>query len=99
MNVLIRKKIRTGDGNISFPQQQSWNPVTNVATIAAQVSGERVSCRIKIVDLIKRYEIISEEPMVSVTNHRPAIENAARKLIEEKDYEKDGSIMINFKDL
>jgi hypothetical protein len=99
MNVLIHKKIKTGDGSISFPQQQSWNPVTNVATIAVQVSGERVSCRIKIDDLIKRFKIHSEEPMVSVTNHRPAIENAARKLIGEKDYEKDGSIMIGYKDL
>ena len=99
MNVLIHKRIKTGDGSISFPQQQSWNPVTNVATIAAQVSGVRVSCRIKIDDLIKRFHILPEEPMLSVTNHRPELENAVRKLVEEKDFEDDGSIMIGYKDL
>ena len=99
MNVLIHKRVNTGDGSISFPHQQSWNPVTNVATIVAQVSGVRVSCRVKIEDLIKKYHIPPEEPMISVTNHRDELENAVRKRVEEKDYEDDGSIMISYKDL
>ena len=99
MNVLIHKRNKAGDGNISFPLLQCWNPVTQVATIAAQVSGGRVSCRIKIDDLSKKFHILQDEPMKSVTEHRAEIESAARKLIEKNDYQDDGSIMINYKDL
>ena len=99
MNVLIHKRNKKVDGSISFPLLQCWNPVTNVATIAAQVSGGRVSCRIKIDDLRKKFHIFPDEPMQSVTNYRAEIENAARKLIEKNDFEDDGSIMINYKDL
>jgi hypothetical protein len=90
---------KTDDGSISFPALQCLNPVTNVATIAADVSGRRVSCRIKINDLRKRFHIFVDEPMQSVTNYRVEIESAARKLIDKMDYEDDGSIMINYTDL
>ena len=99
MNILIHKRNKAGDGNISFPLLQCWNPVTEVATIAAQVSGGRVSCRIKIDDLIKKFHISQDEPMKSVTKHRTEIESAARKLIEKNDFQDDGSILISYKDL
>jgi hypothetical protein len=99
MNVLIHKRNKRDDGIISFPPLQCWNPVTKVATIAAVVSGERVSCRIKFADIRKKYHIFSSEPMKSVTEHRIEIEKAARCLIEKKDFEADGSIMIRYKDL
>jgi len=99
VNILIHKRNKAGDGNISFPLLQCWNPVTEVATIAAQVSGGRVSCRIKIDDLIKKFHISQDEPMKSVTKHRTEIESAARKLIEKNDFQDDGSILISYKDL
>ena len=91
MNVIIHKREKKGDGSISFPPLQCWNPVTKVATIAAQFSGRRVSCRIKMNDLRKKFHIFPDEPMQSVTNHRSEIEN--------NDFEDDGSIMIGYKDL
>ncbi len=99
MNVPIHKTNKTDDGSISFPHLQCRNPVTKTATIAAEVGGTRVSCRIKIDDLRKKFHIFPDEPMQSVTNYRVEIESAARKLIDKMDYEDDGSIMINYTDL
>ena len=99
MNVVIHKRDKPGDGSISFPPLQCWNPVTKVATIAAEFSGRRVSCRVRIDDLRKKFHIFPDEPMQSVTNHRAEIESAARKMIENKEFEEDGSIMINYEDL
>ncbi len=99
MNVPIHKTNKTDDGSISFPHLQCWNPVTKTATIAAEVGGTRVSCRIKIDDLRKKFHIFPDEPMQSVTNYRTEIESAVRKLIEKNDFEEDGSIMVGYKDL
>jgi len=99
MNVVTNKQAKSDDKDITFPALQCWNPVTKVATIAAQVSGRRVSCRIRIADLRKRYKNISDEPMQSITIHRPEIEDAVRKLITQKEFEEDGSIMIAYEDL
>ena len=100
MNIVIKHKSnKTDNDSIFFPALQCWNPVTEVATIAAEVSGRRVSCRISIDDLRKKFHIVSEKPMQSVTHYRVEIESAARKLIDKKDFEEDGSIMINYEDL
>jgi hypothetical protein len=73
--------------------------MTEVATIAADVDGKRVLCRISSKDLQKKYLTSADEPMKVVTKHRPELETAARVLIEKKDFEEDGSILISFKDL
>ena len=99
MNVLIHKRSKPGDGCISFPALQCWNPITKVATIAADFSGQRVSCRIKIDDLRKKFHFFPDQPMQLVTNYRAEIETAARHMIEEKNFEEDGSIMIGYGDL
>ncbi len=99
MKVPTYKLNKTDDGSISFPHLQCWNPVTKVATIAAEVGGKRVSCRIRIDDLRKKFHVFPDEPMQSVTNYRTEIESAARKLIDKMDFEEDGSIMINYTDL
>ena len=87
------------DGKISFPKLQCWNPVTRVATIAADVDGKRVSCRISAADLQKKFKAAPDAPMQVITANRVQIENAARALIENKAFEEDGSIMIGYKDL
>lgn len=99
MNVHTTGRKKADDGSISFPPLQCWNPVTKVATIAAQVGGRRVSCRIKIDDLSRRFDFMLSNPMQSVNNYRSEIERAARSLIEKNDFEEDGSIMIRYKDI
>ena len=99
MNLSTCRHNSPGDGKISFPKQQSWNPMTEVATIAADVDGKRILCRISSKDLQKKYHASAEEPMETVTNYRSELESAARILIENKDFEDDGSIVITYKDL
>ena len=96
MNVVIKNKPNKSDKEgVSFPALQCWNPVTEVATIAAEFSGRRISCRISLSELRKKFDVSSEEPMQSITDNRQQIESAARRLIENKDFEEDGSIVIN----
>ena len=99
METIVHKQKKTGDDSISFPGLHCWNPVTEVITIAAQVSGNRVSCRIDFADIESKFKEVSEEPLIAVKTYKKEIESAARKLIENKNYEKDGSILISFNDL
>jgi hypothetical protein len=70
-----------------------------MATIAAQVNNQRVLCRISQQTLKDKFGATNELPMQSVAQHRIAIQTAARKLIEERAYEDDGSILIKAHDL
>jgi hypothetical protein len=99
MNLSTCRHNITNDGKIEFPALQCWNPVTRVATIAAQVGGKRVSCRIASTVLQKKFDVSPDTSMEAVTEYRLLIETAARKLIEKEAYEKDGSILIKYKDL
>ncbi len=99
MEAIVHKQKTAGDGRISFPTLHCWNPVTETVTIAAQVSGKRVSCRIAYADIKTKFSSIAETPMETVVNYRTEIETAARTLIENKKYEKDGSIKIDYVDL
>jgi hypothetical protein len=94
-----RHNSKSGDGKILFPKLQSWNPMTKVATIAADVDGKRVLCRITAEDLEKKFNASGEALMKAVTENRSQIENAARTLIQNGHYEADGSIIIRSKDL
>jgi hypothetical protein len=99
MNPTYYRKTAAGDGGISFPSLECWNPVTKVATIAAQVDADRVSCRVSMEILQERFDAFSEEPLQVLKQNRSAIEAAARKLIENEAYEEDGSIIIQKKDI
>ena len=99
MNVIVHKKKKTNDGKIQFPGMHCWNPVTEVVTIAAQVGGNRVSCKVDYSDIARCFEELSETPMETVKRYRVQLENAARELIENKTYEKDGSIKIGVTEL
>jgi len=99
------KRNNKDNGDILFPNLQCWNPDTRVATIVAQVSSGRIACKIKLSDLSKlsdqgeKFDSPPDDPMQSVTENREAIEKAARKLIENKQFEADGSILVQYKDL
>ena len=87
------------DNTITFPLLECWNPVSKVATVAAQVGGRRVMCRISFKLLKKKFKAIEDEPMVSVSQNRGVIETAARKLIENQSFEEDGSVLIRDTDI
>ncbi len=78
---------------------ECWNPMTKVASIAAQVNGRRVLCRISMEVLQKKFRASVETPMKAVVENRQTIEAAARKLIEKEAFEEDGSIVIRQRDI
>ena len=89
----------SGDTVISFPKLECWNPMTKVATVAAEVNKKRVLCRISLEILRDKFGASEEEPKQSIAQHRTAIQEAARKLIENEVYEEDGSVLIRAHDL
>jgi len=84
---------------ISFPRLECWNTMTKVATITAEANKRRVLCRISLDILRHKFGATEDEPMQFVAQHRTAIQEAARKLIENESYEVDGSIFIRANDL
>jgi hypothetical protein len=70
-----------------------------VASIAVEVNARRVLCRIPMDILEERFCASAKEPMKAVVANRPAIQEAARRLIESQSYEADGSILIRPGDL
>lgn len=99
MIVTSYKAKKSEDESVTFPKLQCWNPMTETATIAAQYRGRRVSCRVKFKDLKKKFRRSPDQPMQLVTECREEIETAARKLIGKKEFQNDGSILINYQDL
>ena len=84
---------------ISFPRLECWNDMTKVATIVAEVDKKRILCRISLKIMRLKFGVSDEEPMRFVALHRMAIQDAARKLIEDEVYEVDGSILVKGCDL
>lgn len=86
------------DDKVTFPMLESWNPMNNVATIAAQMSGRRILCRISLEVLQDRFKASAEEPMDAVKENRSILEAAAKTLIEKKSFDKDGNVVIRTQD-
>lgn len=99
MYLTRHKTSSTGETEITFPMLECWNPMTKVATIAAQVDQKRVLCRISIEVLQKKFRASEDEPMRAVAENRSVLQEKARMLIERKAFEEDGSIVIRSKDL
>lgn len=95
-----RNKNKAKIGNvISFPLLQCWNPLTHFVTIAAQVNGQRVLCKISSKNLHAAFPKSTNDPMGIVKANRSRIEDAARKLILSNSFDKDGFIIIKTADL
>lgn len=73
--------------------------MTEMATIAADVDKQRVLCRVSLQILRDKFGPQDEAPMHFVARHRAALQDAARRLIESRCYEEDGSVVIRGKDL
>jgi len=73
--------------------------MTTVATIAAEVNKRRILCRISLDVLRKKFKASADEPMVAVAENRLLLQDAARKLIDSKAFEEDGSIIIRQREL
>ncbi len=79
---------------ISFPRLECWNATTRVVTVAADVDKRRVLCRISLDILRDKFGESKKEPMQFVAQHRAAIQEVARAIIENGLFEEDGSVVI-----
>ena len=73
--------------------------MTEVATIAAEQNKKRILCRISIEVLQKKFRANKDDPMRAVADNRMTIRAAAKKLIERRAFEEDGSIVVSATDL
>lgn len=64
-----------------------------------EVDKKRVLCRISSESLRVKFGASENKLMQSVVQHRMAIQEAAKRLIERDDYEEDGSVLIQTADL
>ena len=97
---LTRHKISNSDETeITFPMLECWNPMTKVASIAAQVDQRRVLCKITLEVLQKRFQASVDAPMRAVAENRALLQAKAKILIEAEAFEEDGSILLRSKDL
>ncbi len=95
---LVQKRKRGGNGSITFPNLQCWNPETKVVTFIAEIDGERIDCKIKVSELNK-YPEFSNDPLISIRLNKISLESIARLKIENGKFNKNGSIQINHSDL
>lgn len=98
MKLSSRPSSKPDKNDIIFPRLESWNPVSQVATIAAEVNKKRVLCRISFALLQNKFDASLAFPMDSIRTNRSLIEDAARRLLVKGAYEDDGSIVIRVKD-
>ena len=98
MQLSRRRSASDEDTAVSFPRLECWNPMTKTATIAAEKNKRRILCRISLDVLRKKFKASAEAPMEAVAENRLALQEAARKLIEAKAFEEDGSILIRQRD-
>ncbi len=90
----------SADGSIHFPILECWNPVTKCVSIAADVNGKRVLCRVPETVLKKRFGAIQDGgPTAQVVANRRVIEAAATELIRRKAFTPDGNVDIKLEDL
>lgn len=89
----------SADGIIHFPILECWNPMTKCVSIAADVNGRRVLCRIAETVIKKRFAAQDGAPTAVVAANRRAIEAAATSLITRKAFAADGMIDIRLEDL
>ncbi|MBT4145340.1 MAG: DUF1488 domain-containing protein [Gammaproteobacteria bacterium] len=84
---------------ISFPRLDSWNGVSEVATIVAIEEKKRILCRIPLKILHDKYGATTDTPMQSVSRHREVIQEAAKNAIENNNYQQDGSVLLSLANL
>ena len=95
----VHRRAAVTNTGVLFPLLESWNPMTKVATIAAEQNKKRILCRISMEVLKKKFRASEENPMQAVAENRSVIREAAKKLIEGRRFEEDGSIVVSAADL
>ena len=81
--------------NIEFtPDEWYEHHRRKVVWFRAVVDEKVIQCAISIVALTEHFGAYTDDPLPAFRNHRQQIWNSAAKLITERRFEDDGTILI-----
>jgi hypothetical protein len=85
---------------ITFLSGDTWDGGRMVAIFWASMGDQRVPCAISFEALQDQRHFHEDPgpPIDTFRRHRPVIENLARRLIRQRRFEPDGSILIRAQD-
>jgi len=83
---------------ISFPREQTQDSGGSGVEFPAIVDGRRIPCKISREALDDHFEAETMGELHAFLKHRFAIEAKARKLIEQQEFQADGSILVGTRD-
>lgn len=83
---------------IVFPNTEAWDSGRDVVSFPADYGGVRIACGISWEALQDNFGGNNLAPLDCFEAHRPSIEAKAAKLILNKRFEPDGSILIRTED-
>lgn len=84
--------------DMSFPSGEQWDGRRAVVIFQASVSAKYIPCAISLEALQDHFNGDPRQPLETFRQHRPTIENLARKLIQGQRFELDGSVFIRSQD-
>lgn len=86
--------------NIEFTPDESYeHHRRNVVWFSAIDDEKVINCAISIEALTEHFDAYADDPLPAFRNHRQQIWNTAAKLIAERRFEDDGTIVIQSADL
>lgn len=83
---------------ITFPLLQAWDGSRTVFAFPAEQGGTRINCAISWEALQDNFMSNAESPIDCFMNHRSTIEAVAERLISQRRFEQDGSILVRSAD-
>lgn len=86
--------------NIEFNADEWFDPQRRqVVWFSAIVDDKCIDCGISLEALADHFGAFSDDPLPAFRSHRERIRDAAAKLIAERRFEDDGTIVIRSADL
>jgi len=86
--------------NIEFNADEWYEPHRRQVVWFSAVDDEKViTCGVTIEALIERFEAFADDPLPAFRSHRERIWTVAARLIAERRFEDDGTIMIRSDEL
>lgn len=80
--------------NINFPREEYLDATSDLIWFPAEIDGRRVHCVMEIESLQACCGADVGDPLPAFDANRPAIEEAAARLVAAGMYERDGSVRV-----
>jgi hypothetical protein len=84
---------------IDFPPEEQLDGVSDLIVFPALVEGRRFDCAIEVEALQEACHADLGDPLPAFRANRPAIEEAAARLINGKRFVRNGTVLVTAQDL